>query len=123
MGYTITKYTRGEAPVAVCKNLNGDISDENYKRICSHLREQYNNGIFITTNNINGMVIDMFANISDFVPYPDPDTNVPQPNDSHPDKIWMSMDDIPEFFGEDECERFKRWMNFYNNGIIFYKDN
>lgn len=112
--YKVTRYTKDYEPIS-CTFLTLDAAKN---CIFTASRVKRKNGS-VYTIDCEGKTIEVVAETDGFVPYPD--AKVPQPNDSHPDKIWMNINDIPEFFGNDPCERFRRWMNFYNQGIVFYE--
>lgn len=112
--YKVTRYTKGYEPISFTF-LTLDAA-KNCISTASRIKRK-NGSVY--TIDYEGTTIEVVAETDGFVLYPD--TKVPQPNDSHQDKVWMNINDIPEFFGDDSGERFRRWMNFYNQGIVFYK--
>jgi len=114
MSYTVTRYTIGYEPLSAQY-----ATLEDAKNAISNVSKSKRKNKSIYTIDKDDTTIEVVAETDGFVP----PNNVLQPNDSHPDKIWMNIDEIPEIFGDDINERFNRWMNFYNNGIIFYSDN
>ena len=98
------KYTVGEAPVDVTPahgmltpNIDADIE---------YLTNKYNNGVLVITSG-RGKIVKII----------DLSTKKPAFN---VDPIWVSEDDIPDFLGNDICEKFKKWDEFRKQGIIWY---
>lgn len=114
--YKVTRYTKDYEPISYTFST----LDAAKNGISTVSRSKRKNGS-VYTIDCEGVTIEVIAETDGFVPYTD--TNVPYPNDSHPNKIRMNINDIPEFFGKDLCERFRRWMDFYNQGIIFYEEH
>ena len=103
----ITKYTVGEAPVVVYADPVWDYESANYTDVKKKISDKYTNGTFIATNGF-GKIVDIFVLSK-------------EPNKNEP--IWLSEHDIPDFLGNDICEKFKKWNEFRKQGIIWYNKN
>lgn len=103
----ITKYTVGEAPVVVYANTTRDIDSVNYELIKQKIFDKYTNSTFVATDGF-GKIVDIFVLSK-------------EPNKNEP--IWLSEYDIPDFLGNDICEKFKKWNEFRKQGIIWYNKN
>ena len=103
----ITKYTVGEAPVVVYADPVWDYESANYTDVKKKISDKYTNGIFIATDGFE-KIVDIFVLSK-------------EPNKNEP--IWLSERDIPDFLGNDICEKFKKWNEFRKQGIIWYNKN
>ena len=103
----ITKYTVGEAPVVVYADPVWDYESANYTNVKKKISDKYTNGTFVATDGF-GKIVDIFVLSK-------------EPNKNEP--IWLSEYDIPDFLGNDICEKFKKWNEFRKQGIIWYNKN
>lgn len=93
--FKITKYTVGEAPVDV--TLDHGMLPVNIEEDITYLTEKYHDGVLVITNG-RGRIVKII-NLSK-------QTDTPKFNKNEP--IWISEDDIPDFLGNDICEKFKK---------------